>query len=148
MKSVHVNVTEDRYKCDKCTEAFSKKYMLVRHRLTNHIEKHIKETSEVVELCDVCNESFTSSKDKVEHYKKEHCDEDDIEVVETTSITSNEYSINEFPEKKEKGEHIWKVEEEDVCQGMRMKGNGSVYKEACTALKTNLTKGRIFKDSQ
>ena len=74
MKSVHVNVTE----------AFSKKYMLVRHKLTNHNAKYIKETSEVVELCDICNESLTSSKDKVEHYKKEHCDKDDIEVVETT----------------------------------------------------------------
>ena len=38
--------------------------------------------------------------------------------------------------------------ESNSYQGMPMKGGGQAYKEACTALKSQLVKGRIFNDSQ
>ena len=148
MKKLHVKGTDDKYKCDKCTEAFSKKYMLVRHRLKDHVEKTVNQISEVVELCDICNRSFTSSKEKINHYNNEHSASDEIEVIETSPVNSNDYTINEFPEKQEKAENVWTVDNDVSYQGMRMKGEGQVYKDACTALKTNLVKDRVFKDSQ
>ena len=70
--------------------------------------------------------------------------EDDIVVI------SDEYKIEEYPTEKEKEEpsSVWVNDDSPGCQGMTMKGEGPAYKDACTALKSQLVKGRVFADAQ
>ena len=138
-----------KFVCDKCDNVFKKKYILVQQRLSVHKEEKvilIKGSSEIIEICDFCKKSFTNLEEKATHCRNEHSKNNDI--VEETLEVLTDYTITEYPEEKSQTDNVWSVEESHIYQGMTMKGGGVAYKEACTALKTELIKGKVFKDSQ
>ena len=128
--------------CDQCKIAFPKKYILVRHRLQSHkansLELKIK--SVMVEICDICNETFNSPEDLKRHDDEDHRLTNNIEVI------SDEYKISEYPEERETTKSVWTKGETSGYQGMTIKGGSVAYKDACTALKTQFVKGKVFKD--
>ena len=137
-----------KFVCNKCDNVFQKKYLLVQHRLSVHNEEKvilITEKSEVIDICDFCEKSFNNFEEKATHCRNEHCNTEGI-AVETVEVSS-EYNIRECPEKTEKVASVWSVEESHSYQNMTMKGGSEAYKEACTALKSELVKGKLFKDS-
>ena len=141
--------TEKRFSCDKCEEIFSKKYMLVMHKISAHKEKRNQQSPKVFEMCDQCDICFDNQDDMIKHYNENHFIKTETENnVQIVKDIDNEYVINEYPEISEKTGNTWNKEEVHEYHGMRMKGGGEAYKEAYSALKNQLVKGRIFKDSQ
>ena len=43
---------------------------------------------------------------------------------------------------------MWVQDDSPGCQGMTMKGEEPAFKDACTSLKSELVKGRVFADAQ
>ena len=119
--------------------------MIIRQRI-----KDKKTSSEVVEICNICYKTFNSPEDNKPLFYKEHSDNNEIEIIFEEEITvSNEYKTGEFPEKKEEiASYVWVEEDFAGFQGMTIKGEVAAFKYACPALRTELVKGRLFKDSQ
>ena len=94
----------------------------------------------MVEICDICNETFNSPEDLKRHDDEDHRLTNNIEVI------SDEYKISEYPEEREMTKSVWTKGETSGYQGMTIKGGSVAYKDACTALKTQFVKGKVFKD--
>ena len=141
----------DNFCCEKCVKVFKKKYLLVMHRLKDH--KHVNAGDNknlIVELCDICNNSFDTPEGLQNHVSEEHTKDDEPEIIEEDGlVNSDEYKLEEYPkETDEKPDSVWVEEDSPGYQGMTMKGEGPAYKDACTALKSQLVKGKVFKDAQ
>ena len=101
----------------------------------------------MVEICDICNETFNSPEDLKRHDNEDHRLTNNIEVIsEENLMISNEYKISEYPEEREMTKSVWTIGETSDYEGMTIKGGSMAYKDACTALKTQFVKGKVFKD--
>ena len=92
------------FNCDKCENIFSKKYMLVMHKISAHKEKGIQQSPKVIEICDKCEICFDNTENKIKHYNEHHYKQS-VNEVEIVEEISGEYVVDEYPERKKNTEN-------------------------------------------
>ena len=101
--------------------------------------------------CTECGLLFATDDAHRSHMEKNHGREVEIEYE---TIKAEHYVIKEYPENNETEEDqllnkIFGVEkQEKQKEGVTMKGKNIAFKDACTLVKSKLTKGMIIQDSK